>query len=78
MKINSFFFSTIMIKNNHFRKATSYFKQIELITTKSYADRLKMMKEKKVKIQLTKDKEKVNEIIIRIRKKVEAQNKWIK
>jgi hypothetical protein len=40
-----------------------------LITPKSYVGRLKMMKEKKVKIQLIKDKEKMNEIIVGIRRK---------
>jgi hypothetical protein len=55
-----------MIKNNHFRKATSYFKQIELITPKSHVDRSKMVKEKKIKIQLIKDEKKVNEIIVKI------------
>jgi hypothetical protein len=37
-----------------------------------------MVKRKKVKIQLTKDEKKVNEIIARIRGKVEAPYGWIK
>jgi hypothetical protein len=37
-----------------------------LIIPKSYAGRPKMVKEKKVKIQLTKDEKKMNEIIIGI------------
>jgi hypothetical protein len=44
----------------------SYFKQIKLITPKSHISCPKMMKRKKVKIQLTKDEEKVNEIIVGI------------
>jgi hypothetical protein len=78
MKIDSLFSGTTMIGDNHFRKATSYFKQIELITPKSHAGRPKMVKGKKVKIQLTKDEEKVNEIIVGIRGKVEAPYGWIK
>jgi hypothetical protein len=50
MKIDSLFSSTTMIEDNHFRKATSYFKQIKLIIPKSYVGHLKMVKEKKIKI----------------------------
>jgi hypothetical protein len=46
MKINSFFSGTTMIGDNYFRKATLYFKQIELITLKSHAGRPKMVKGK--------------------------------
>jgi hypothetical protein len=45
---------------------TLYFKQIKLITPKSHAGRPKMVKKKKIKIQLTKNEKKINEIIVGI------------
>jgi hypothetical protein len=78
MKIDFFFFGTTMIKDNYFWKVISYFKQIKLITPKSHASRPKMVKRKKVKIQLTKNEKKMNEIIVGIWKKVEALYEWIK
>jgi hypothetical protein len=62
-----------MIEDNHFGKASLFLKNLILITPKSKVRRLRMVNEVKVPQTLTNEQLNSNNVITRVRDKVETQ-----
>jgi hypothetical protein len=78
MLLQSYFEHSIIVADNHFRKATSHFENITLITPKSKAGRRKKVDGVLVPRELSEEDEIINNVISGIRGKVEAPYAWVK
>jgi hypothetical protein len=76
--IKKFFFHTIIIVDNHFRKAAPFFTTITLITPVSKAGHLRIVNKKKVLNELSHKEEHMNKVIASVRGKVESPYGWVK
>jgi hypothetical protein len=68
----------MIITNNHFWKAASFFTTITLITPISKTGHPIIVNKKKVLNELSHEKEHMNEVITGVRGKVESLYGWVK
>jgi hypothetical protein len=78
MDIEKLFPDTTIIGDNYFRKASSFFKRITLITPKSRAGRRKKVNGVLVPRELSSEDENINKVISLVRGKVESPDSWVK